>query len=69
MKILKNGLKTQWKDIEYIATCHNCGCKFVYKNSDVEFDIHMSNIVKCPQCDNYVGVRFIEFLRKRYRGV
>lgn len=45
-QILKKGLSEPW----YIKNCPNCGCKFKYFKTDIEYDILGNKLVSCPQC-------------------
>lgn len=67
MKIIKRGTK---EEKVYIAKCRTCGCRFIYKQSDIMMtsDLVLEDIIEyvaCPQCQHAVSIPFI---RKKYQG-
>jgi len=66
MKVLKHGsnFKPKKKKRPKIITCEKCGCKFQYRDEDVEHFENRRNAyetddyycVACPECSRYHNV-------------
>lgn len=61
--VLEKGTKAEKKPPLYVTTCDNCGCKFTYNYSDLEYAHIDSRYIRCPQCDSCIFIT----INRKYR--
>lgn len=59
--ILKKGTKNN--NQFYQSKCRFCGCKYIYEDKDIEFDMDFDYVV-CPQCESVNPIIW----KRKYRG-
>lgn len=60
-RILKKGTKNN--NQFYQKKCRFCGCKYIYEDKDIEFDMDFDYVV-CPQCESVNPIIW----KRKYRG-